>query len=80
MGYFPNGSAGDYYENKYCDHCAHNHIEYGCPCLDSHIMWNYEECNNDNSILHKMIPRDKHGNNIQCRFFAKKGENGKPTV
>jgi hypothetical protein len=31
-------------------------------------MWNYEECNNPDSVLHKIIPRNG-GRNEQCIFF-----------
>ena len=78
MGYFPNGTAGDMYQAKYCDHCVHwvlvdsRSDTYGCPCLDAHAIWNYEECNKEDSVLHKMIPRDHNGFNEECLFFRKK--------
>ena len=75
MGYFSNGSEGHDYEAKWCDHCVHiNPLLHGCPCWDMHLLYNYEEANNDNSLLHKMIPIDKDGNNMQCLFFVKKEE------
>jgi hypothetical protein len=69
VGYFANGSEGCSYESKYCEKCIHLILEHGCPCLDAHMHWNYDECNNKDSILHKMIPRDKDGFNEQCIFF-----------
>ena len=75
MGYFSNGTEGMMYEGGYCAKCVHNHPEYSCPCLEAHMLWNYEECNNENSILHKMIPRGKDGvGNEECIFFQE-GDN-----
>ena len=70
MGYFANGTEGEYYEEHYCRDCVHNLEKYGCPCLDAHLMWNYDECNNKDSILHKMIPR-KDAENLECIFYRK---------
>ena len=78
MGYFSNGTEGDQYEEKYCNNCARevliiNGQEHGCPIWFVHMMYNYEECNNEKSILHKMIPRNDHDTfNGQCNFFIKK--------
>ncbi len=70
MGYFPNGWAADRYDEQYCSVCIHMLPEpYGCPCQTAHMIWNYGECNNKGSILHKMIPRDKDGFNQECIFF-----------
>ncbi len=41
-----------------CAQCIHDLGEYGCPCLDAYMLWNYDECNNDDLFLHKMIPVD----------------------
>jgi hypothetical protein len=73
MGYFSNGSEGEWYEAHYCDNCVHNHPEYGCPCLEAHKLWNYEECNKPDSALHKMIPREG-SKNLECIFFAERDE------
>ena len=70
MGYFANGTEWMMYEEEYCVRCVHElGPEYGCPCSDAHSHWNYDECNNDDSILHKMIPINKEGFNDQCIFF-----------
>lgn len=72
MGYFSNGIEGMDYEDEYCERCAHNHEIFGCPCLEAHRLWNYDECNNKDSILHKMIPRDSENcTNRKCIFFQK---------
>jgi len=73
MGYFPNGTAGMIYDDKYCNGCVHMLPEpLGCPCHTAHLIWNYDEANNENSILHKMIPRNEDGFNEQCMFFKKR--------
>lgn len=72
MGYFPNGTAGEMYEAQFCDRCIHNLEDHGCPCLTAHMLWNYDECNKEESILHKMIPRNAEGWNQQCVFYAPK--------
>ncbi len=71
MGYFSNGTEGALYEEKYCLKCVHMHKKYGCPCIGAHELWNYDECNNKDSILHKMIPQ-KGIFNEKCIFFVKK--------
>lgn len=71
MGYFANATDGDIYDRDYCNKCAHMLKEpLGCPCHTAHLLWNYDECNNKDSILHKMIPRDENGFNKKCIFFA----------
>lgn len=70
MGYFANSTEGDLYETEFCATCAHMHPEHGCPCLEAHKLWNYEECNKDDSILHKMIPREGVVNK-PCVFHTK---------
>lgn len=36
----------------------------------AHLLHNYEECNNSNSILHILIPRDENGDNKKCLMFV----------
>jgi hypothetical protein len=70
MGYFSNGSEGLDYQAQYCDRCVHWSDEYGCPCWQAHETWNYDECNNKASLLHRMIPRTKDGlGNGPCFAF-----------
>jgi hypothetical protein len=69
MGYFPNGTAGaDYYE-QYCVRCVHDKDE-SCPIWNAHLIHNYDECNNEDSILHMLIPlaKDRLGNDA-CLLF-----------
>jgi hypothetical protein len=69
MGYFANGTEGEIYESMYCDECAHNPPLLGCPALEAHRMWNYDECNKPDSILHRIIPRNGVENG-KCIFFS----------
>jgi hypothetical protein len=75
MGYFSNGSEEQDYQNRYCEKCTHWTEERGCPCWLAHELWNSEECNNDESLLHKMIPISKDGlSNERCFSFEQKKE------
>lgn len=67
MGYFPNGSSFDAFEEDLCSRCLHHQ---DCAVLDAHLLKNYDECNNADSILHILIPqtKDKLGNE-KCRMF-----------
>jgi hypothetical protein len=68
MGYFPNGTAGDVYQEMYCSKCHHD-INEDCPVFLAHLVYNYDECNKPDSILHMLIPRNAKGNNEECRLF-----------
>ena len=67
MGYFSNGTEGEMYEERYCANCAHQD---GCTVWLAHMVHNYDECNNPESILHLLIPRSKDNvGNEQCTMF-----------
>ena len=72
MGYFSNGTEGDMYEAKYCARCVHETEEVGCAVMLAHMIHNYAEANNDDSILHMLIPINDEGWNEQCRMFIPK--------
>jgi hypothetical protein len=76
MGYFSNGSEGMDYEARYCGRCVHQGGEDGpgCAVWEAHMLYNYAECNNKESILHVLIPRTKDGWNAQCMMFQAKPE------
>ena len=70
MGYFSNGTEGQIYEAKWCDRCEHQE---GCAVWMAHMLHNYKECNDKESILHLLIPRSEGGiGNEQCRMFIEK--------
>jgi hypothetical protein len=68
MGYFSNGTEHMIYEDNVCSKCAH----FGdCAVMDAHMIHNYDECNNDKSILDMLIPR-KDVHNDKCKMFLDK--------
>ena len=69
MAYFPNGTSGDVFREQYCDRCKWDNDE-SCPIWAAHLMYNYEECNNDKSILHMLIKNTPDGLFAdECYFF-----------
>jgi len=67
MGYFSNGTEGEVYGEQYCSRCVHGQK---CPVMLLHLLHNYDECNNEESMLHVLIPRSKDGvGNEQCAMF-----------
>ena len=67
MAYFSNGAEGLDYEKQWCERCAHYP---DCAVLLAHSQYNYEHCNNKESILHILIPR-KGIHNEKCKMFMK---------
>ena len=43
MAYFPNGTSGEMYEEKWCCQCRH--YEPQCPIMDLHLFYNYDFVN-----------------------------------
>ena len=70
MAYFANGTEGMAYESQYCEKCIHGDPA-NCAVWDAHMLSNYEECNNKESILHILIPR-RGIENLACRMFVKR--------
>lgn len=72
MGYFSNGSEGDNYRAQYCERCVHD-VNQDCAVWLAHLLENYDECKNPNSILNILIPRGKGTKedpwNHQCKMF-----------
>jgi len=72
MGYFPNGTEGELYHAAYCAKCIHRNGHDGkgyCAVMAAHILHNYNECNNPDSILNELIPREGIENG-RCRMFV----------
>lgn len=74
MAYFSNGSEGEGFQQAYCDRCLHDNFEKGiyCPIWNLHLRDNYKECNNKESYLHVLIPREEGGNG-HCTMFVDRG-------
>lgn len=70
MGYFSNGTEGLDYQERYCSRCIHD-INKSCPVWNAHLLFNDDECNNDKSVLHMLIPRNELSNG-QCEMFVDK--------
>lgn len=71
MGYFSNGTEGDFYYAKYCEKCVNQGPDDGPGCWIwlQHLLMNYKECNNTHHYLHVLIPRTKDGDNDKCVMF-----------
>ena len=74
MGYFPNGTSGESYYEEWCSRCIHDDEDRGvyCPIWNLHLLHNYDECNNKNSFLHVLIPRNEEGWNDRCTMFVER--------
>lgn len=78
MGYFSNGSEGEWYEAQYCNRCVHQPAgDIGCPVLDLHLLYNYDQLRKDSTrrALAMFIP-EKDGRNGQCAMFWERGRGG----
>ena len=60
------------YEAEHCSQCLHATDEAGCAVMMAHRLKNYDECNNEDSILHMLIPKDDKGFPQICRMFVNK--------
>lgn len=77
MGYFSNSTDGDAYLEAYCVRCIHfpkGINEPYCGVWNAHMMANYKDCNNPESVLHILIPRRPdpkfgHMGNAECTMF-----------
>lgn len=73
MGYFSNGSEGDFYESKICAHCVHGQdTDDGCSVWLAHFLFNYDQDKNPDlkSVLDLLIPNsDVPGYNEFCTMF-----------
>lgn len=70
MGYFANGTEGEQYREEYCENCKNNTED--CVVWVAHLIANYAECSNKESVLHVLIPRNDKGSNLPCRMFKNK--------
>lgn len=78
MGYFPNGTSGAMYYERWCSKCLHDNEEAGlcCPIWNLHLLHNYEECNKTGSFLHALIPLSNDTDALdamRCTMFVDRG-------
>jgi len=73
MGYFSNGTEGDFYQEAYCFKCQHWSDDNGCPVWNLHLTYSYKMCNKPDSFLDELIPRNrKLCCNSKCKMFIEK--------
>lgn len=83
MGYFPNGTSGMDYMERYCFRCSNwrdsgDGRGEGCPIMDLHLLWNYDAVGEDKDktkelALNMFIKRDdKNCCNHRCAMFREK--------
>lgn len=69
MAYFPNGTAGDLYQEHYCNRCIHDR-ESDCPIWSAHLLFNSGD-DSDRRVLDFLIPMSEDGLDAgECRMFA----------
>ena len=80
MGYFSNSDEHMRFQDQYCSRCIHapqpDVIDYGCPVMDAHWIYNYELVNSEapgKAILDMLIPPDGAWNG-QCAMFVERQE------
>lgn len=75
MAYFPNGTAGMQYEDRYCSRCVHRNGpdgKSGCAVWLLHLLYSYKLCNSKcpgKDALDTLIPEDKNGFPEMCAMF-----------
>jgi hypothetical protein len=83
MGYFPNGTSGQMYKERYCDHCAHGHKNpLSCPIWYLHWELNYDQMGDQviSHVLSQLIPRGEDGFNEACSMFLDMREEDEATL
>ncbi len=76
MTYFLTNTECIDYQSEFCSKCWHQKPnDGGCAVWFAHMLHNYEECNNEDSILHILIPRNGT-NNEPCKMFVPKAIEG----
>ena len=81
MAYFPNGTSGDIYLEKYCMLCLNwtdkqDGRGFGCPIWDAHQVANYKQCGDEviKEILEILWPSDDKHYPAKCSMFSPNGE------
>jgi len=73
MGYFSNSTQGGIFEAQNCAKCAHNSEDKGCPVMDAHLLYNYDQYRQHlkelKTVLSLLIPVDDQGFNKECAMF-----------
>ena len=84
MGYFSNGTEAGRYLAEYCDRCVNwresspDADDWGCPIMDLHMEWNYEQQGKGRiRVLKKQALDNFIEQNVssfckQCKMFIEK--------
>lgn len=64
MGYFANGTEGEWYEQFICGRCIHGLDEQGCAVWGIQFLFNGTDDPNVESILNELIPRSGVSNRL----------------
>ena len=77
MGYFSNGSEGEAFQSRLCVKCVHHNNDPdddACPVWMAHLMFNYDQHNNEavGHILDVLMPRN--GIRNDCAMFISRAE------
>jgi len=75
MGYFPNGTSGRAYQERYCENCVHD-VNQDCAVWLAHIVTKYCDKNGETSeagkVLDMLIPETDDGIGLkQCKMFIR---------
>jgi hypothetical protein len=84
MAYFPNGTAGMDYADRYCANCVHENEDGPyCPIWELHVLNNYEQCGKGKTakawktVLSTLIPETADGLGAeQCSMFVPRADTG----
>lgn len=84
MGYFSNGTEGEYYLERYCFKCKNwtkrgDEQGEGCPVMDLHILNAYALCNSKSlakKFLDALIPFNAESGNGECAMYLPIGARG----
>jgi len=66
MGYFPNGTSGRAYQERYCENCVHD-VDRDCAVWLAHLVSRGDE---KQEVLDLLIPETDDGIGCkQCKMF-----------
>lgn len=70
MGYFPNGTLGRAYQERYCENCVHD-VDQNCAVWLAHLVSRGDE---KQEVLDLLIPDDGDIGCLQCNMFIPTAE------
>ena len=85
MAYFPNGTSGEIYNDKYCVNCLNwrdtlDGRGVGCAIIDLHMVWNYDQLAGNSPkaeamklALETLIPTKADGFPGECNMYLPAG-------